>query len=427
VEVDDPMLVPVPPAQKVLPDWRTALDYVRTRSTNYREAELQVDAARGRSRMALATVLPTLTGNGQLQRHLIRGTGPNINDLGQSGGKIPNPATTWNLGASLNAPIFAPRNWFDYKTTRREIERAELQTENAERLIIGGLAEAIVTVVTTERLSEVTRVNLAAALSNLELNRRRARLGSGNAVDVLRSEQDVQDSRAQVVTADEALRRAREALGMALGFPEAWGVPPHIKLDELRKDARQTCSQDSQVQDRADIRAAAAGAAIAERNLESVSYGFLPTANLVSIFTYNSYRSFTNRKRSQWTIGGTLTWHLYDGGRRYGERTLNRSLFEQSEQQLVQAERNAQIEVVQAIRGVHVAEQSLQVAEESQRIALDNAKLARSKFVNGTGTSFDMVDTQRTARQTKIDVTVREFELLRAEIIAYLSLASCKI
>lgn len=427
-QIDDPMLTPVEPAPRVVKDWRTALDSILASSTDYKNAQLQVEIARANSRIALASVLPQLTGTGSLNSHLIKGQGLNfVTQELSATTTIPNPATTYNLGANLRVPLVSARNWYDYATSRMRIGQAESQMDDAERLIIAALAESMVNVVTTERLAEVTRVNLRAALSTLDLSRRRVRLGSGNALDVLRAEQEVAAARAQVIDADEGLRRAREALGQALGSSEPWGLPSSIRLDELRSDARATCKKDQDVASRADIRAGRAAAAIAERNIKSVSYGFLPLVDLNSSLSYSSFRTSVNRKHTTWTIGGTLTWHLYDGGRRYGEQRLNRALAEQSQQQLLQSERTARIEIRQAVRGVNVARQSLAVANRSREIAASNARLSRSKFIGGTGTSFDMVDTERTLRQSSIDVTVKEFELLRAEIIAHLALASCEL
>ncbi len=421
---DDPMLKPVPPPKNILKDWRTGLQEIRNRSPDYIRAQSQVEVARGQSRIALSKMLPKLDANGRVNHHLITeaatGAGAGIFD------RIPDPQSSWSAGGTLKVPILAARNWYDYATSRDVIAQTALSAENAERLIIGGLAESIVTVITAERLSEVTRVNLRAALSNLQLNARRAQLGSGSAVGVLRARQEVASSRAQVIEADETLRKSREALGLALGYSEAWGVRPDLKLDELRQDARDTCTLSSGVGDRADVRAAAAGAAIATRNVNSVMYAYLPTIEFNSVLNHNSYEYFAS-PATTWTIGGTLTWRLYDGGLRYGQKQTNEAILDQRNQDSIQVEREANLEVTQSQRGVLVAQASLSIAKESREIAKDNAQLARVKFLNGTGTSFDMVDTQSTARRTDLDVTVKEFQLLRAQIISFLALATCEI
>lgn len=424
IPIEHELLEPVPPPANIVNDWRQALDLVKTRSPSLLQAHAQIEVARGQSRMALAGALPKLTGTAEYQQHLITKEGIGFDGQPTT---LPLPVRSARVGATLILPVLTARNWYDYATSRDQIERAKLQAEDTERLIIGGLAEALVGVITAERLSEVTRVNLEAALSTLELNKRRARLGSGNAVDVLRAQQEVTSSKSQVIEANETLRRSREALGRALGYSDAWGVTPELKLDQLRADARSTCERSEEIDDRADVRAAAAGAAIAERNVNSVMYGFLPTIDVTSTISYRTQVQFSQALNTNWIIGAVLTWHLYDGGLKYGERRQNKGLAEVSRQTEMDTKLTAQLEVTQATRGVHVARQSLEVAMESRQIADDNAALAKTKFINGTGTSFDMVDTQRTARQTKIDVTVKEFELLRAEIIAFLSLATCKI
>lgn len=429
LDVDDPMLAPVEPPDRIITDWREALQMVKTQSSDYLLAQASIEAALGRSRMALAGALPQLTGTANYGYHLLtseveRGTNPLTGEpVIQT---VPNPREALTFSGSLRIPILAVRTWYDYATSRRTAEQAEITRDDAMRQIVAALAESMVTVVTNERLAEVTRVNLAAALSTLDLNRRRARLGAGSAVDVLRSQQEVALSRAQVVSADEALRRSREALGQALGLAEPVGLTPDIKLDQLRADARSTCEANSDPLNRADVRAAAAGAAIAERNVRSVLFDHLPTVDFVSNINHTTNASIAFVPTT-WTIGAQLTWRLYEGGLRYGEKRLNRALLTQATENTRQAERLARIQAMQATRGVSVAQASLEIAEESHKISQENAKLAKAKFMNGSGTSFDMVDTQSTARQAQLDVTVKEFELLRAEIIAFLALASCDL
>ncbi len=83
--------------------------------------------------------------------------------------------------------------------------------------------------------------------------------------------------------------------------------------------------------------------------------------------------------------------------------------------------------MTQAVRAVQVAESQLAVSNTSRDVALENARIAQLRFLNGTGTSFDMTETQGAARRAALDVTVKEFQLLRARIAAFLAMASCDI
>ena len=121
-----------------------------------------------------------------------------------------------------------------------------------------------------ERLADVSRVSLKSALSTLDLNKRRAALGASSSLDVLRAEGDVQTARALVVATDEGLIRAREALGLALGSPEGYGVTPDIHLDALAEDAHASCHAEPDVGQRADVRAATANLRVSERAKGSV-------------------------------------------------------------------------------------------------------------------------------------------------------------
>jgi outer membrane protein TolC len=162
---------------------------------------------------------------------------------------------------------------------------------------------------------------LNSALLTLELSERRARLGAVSKVDVLRAAQEVAASRTQIIEGHETLRQARETLGLALGSAGDWGVSPSIRLDRLGDDARRVCKQTASIDERSDLRASSVRKEIAQRNIKSTSYAFLPRVDGSSTFTYNTNQfAAATRDHLTWTIGAVLTWNLYDGGLRYGQK-----------------------------------------------------------------------------------------------------------
>jgi outer membrane protein TolC len=422
-EVTDPMLEPVETPAQVLGSWRQAVSLTQSRSTSVATARARILEANAQSRLALSSALPEITGSGSV-RHVLFGQSSSIAGL-PANVRLAIPATVWNAGVSLRQPLLDLRAWHDMGTSKAAVEAAKVSAEDTQRLALGALADTIVTVFTAERLSEVSRVSLRSNLSTLDLTQRRMRLGAASSVDVLRADQEVALTRSDVVQTDESVRRAREALGLALGYSEAWGVAPDIKVDELAVDAQSVCSPISDPEQRSDVRAARLSVEVNERNLTSVRYGNAPSIDLVSDLDYSTQSQ--SGRPVQWSIGAVLSIPIYDAGRLAADRGVNEASAEIARQQLTEATRRARLEAVQAQRSIQVAEANFGVSRQARDIAAESARLSRIAFVHGTGTSFDLVESARRQRESEIDVTVKEFEVVRARISALLALSNCKL
>jgi outer membrane protein TolC len=427
-EISDPMLEPVTPPPDILQSWQQALRMVRSRSTSLASSLKQVELASAQARAAVVRLYPKLTATGTVQQHLLLGKGMNITDDGvDTNVDIPDPSLLWNGKISLRQPLLDLGTSYDVATAKVARRAAQHRAEDVERIVLANVADTIVAVVTAERLAEVSRVSLQSSLSTLDLTRRRVRLGAGSAVDVLRAEQEVTLNRAQVVSANESLRRAREALGMALGYPKPWGVTSNLRLDQLGEDAKRVCSPVTDLSQRADIRAAKTEIEVAERNTKSTDYQLAPTIDLVSDLTYTTSSFTPHGKPVQWTVAALLTVPLFDGGARTAQKQVNSIQIELARETLTQSQREAELEVQQALRSVRVAEEQFAVAQRSRELSRETTRLAKLSFVNGKGTSFELVDATRRYQQAELDLAVKEFEVVRARIIALLAQANCDI
>jgi outer membrane protein TolC len=430
-QVTDDMLAPVPPAARVVSTWQEVLQLLRSNSYTLRTLRAQEDVTRAQSRQTLAGALPTLTGDAGVNYHILKGE-RTVPALAPGGGitttttTAPDPALSWQAGLNLRVPVLALDTWHRRGTAEAAIDAAKLNTKAAERLSVAAVADAIVLTVTAERLAEVTRISLESALSSLDLYKRRAALGAASAIDVLRIEQEVSLSRSQVVAADDAVLRARENLGTALGSAEPYGVTPNIQLDALARDAKTTC-RPTNVLDRADVRAAQANVGLSKRNESEVSKTYWPTVDAVSSLTYWEPESTVNNQHVTWSVGGVLSWTLYDGGLRYGTKEQRVAETRLANEQLSETKRAARMEVEQAFRNVKFTEATLVVAARTREVAAETARLSKISYLNGSGTTFDLVDTAQKLREAQVDYTIKEFDVLRARIAAVLALAACDV
>jgi outer membrane protein, multidrug efflux system len=420
---DDPLLSPVPAPAHVVSSWSDAVGILRSRSSDLRIALDEIDRAQGALRQTLATSLPVLTGSANVTKNVLRKE--LCTPLGLCSDEPIPDAYTYGASVTLTQPLISPRTWHAAKTARMGVDAARLSAEDQARLLAIGLANSIVSVVTAERLSELNRSGLRAALERLALARRRSALGAANALDVVRADQDVATARSAVVSGDETLRQAREALGIALGSSEAWGVPREINLDALEASARATCGVAETLDDRADVAAARVNSEIAKRGVDDVWLQFSPTVNVVSVFSASSV-PFPNQIHEAWTIAGVLTVPFFDGGARYGALHATRAELDQAVQRLEAARRGASVQVTQAKRGVEVAAESLKVAGDARDLARETERLSRVAFQVGSGTSLDLIESGRQLRAAEIQLALSEFKLVQARIGALLALSRCR-
>lgn len=426
--IDDPMLAPVPRPRIEVATWEDALRHVRARSTEIRIAAQDVERAEAQSRIALAGALTSINGVGQYTHNIITNETLQFARGGPTGFttrpvSVPFPDFVTGQLTAVQ-PVFAPRQWYAIGTAHRNEEAALLSFDDAKRQIALGVANAIVGVVTAERIAELNRLGLRNALARLDITVRRTGLGGGTGLDVVRARQDVEVARATLVAGDESLRQAREALGLAIGLPEQVGVPPNVDLNGLEADAKSVCKPARTIDERPDVAALHERAEVGRRLVTDAKLQFSPTVDVRSGVNTTTVDTGA-APNTTWNIQAVLTVPIWDGGVRYGNLRDARAQQEAAYQRLEAQRRRAMIEVIQAQRGVAVAEDRRRVAEQARDLAAENDRLTRTAYTEGRGTSLELVTAAQALREAEIQLALRDFELVRARVLAVIALATC--
>lgn len=434
IDVEDPLLAPVPPAAHVITGFKEVLNLLSNESLTLRIAQQDIERAKGQERVAVAALLPTITATGQATATPFQDfhCDPATDQTCQFQNVAQQRQATFAQGTLRLSEVLSARSFYALGTTAKSVEATKLRAEDARRQAIAAAASAIVSVVTAERVAEINRVGLRAALQRLELTKRRKRLGSGTDLDIVRAEQDAATSRSQIVSGDETLRRARESLGQLFGKSDAYGVPATFTLDDIEPALKSACKT-AKPDERTDVLAAKVDLEVAQRGVTDVKLGFLPTLELsTTLTTSNSQNvsqtsSTTWTQRTPWSITALLTVPIWDGGARYGQIKSANANVEQAKTRVEQATNTATVEATQAQRAITVAEQARTVSEKARDLARETARLSQVAFESGAGTSLDLIDSGRVLRQAELDLAVKELEVVRAKIAALLALSACNL
>jgi outer membrane protein TolC len=425
IVVDDPLLQPVAPAPHELSTFQDALTIINARSTNLQIAMAEIARAEAVKRQTLGQALPQVNATGQVTVNVIRGEVTTISpDTGRPETILLPRSPTALAQLTISQAILAPRTWYAIGTANRNIDAAKLGVAEARREVLIQIANAVVNVVTAERIAEINRVSLRSSLERLELTRRLQELGSGTKLDVVRADQDAALARSTLISGDETLRETREALGLALGYGTAYGVPHTISLNDFEASARSICTP-GRPDERSDVLVAKAILDVNERGVTDTKLAYSPTAVVSTTASYSSETLATNKPYA-WSILGTLTVPIWDGGSRYGATRAAKAMVDEQRARVDATVRSSTIDAEQALRLTGVAENLMRQSQQTRDLSAEVARLTTIAYEAGTGTSFDLVNSAQQARQAELDLAVKEFNLVKARLAALLATANCR-
>ncbi|HEY1816118.1 MAG TPA: TolC family protein [Kofleriaceae bacterium] len=416
-DVSDPMLAPPEAAPQEIKSWDDALAMLR-RAPDYLTSVDAVERAIGQRRIALAAVLPTLTGQGTYQHNFNTESIP----FG-SATLVEPPPTIWaaTIGASWN--IVNPRGIYGVGTADIAINAANLSLADRRRVLAQSVTSAMLDTLAAARAAEIDRVGLRAALERLVLTQTRLKFARGTELDVDRAQQDVAAARSTLISGDESLRRAREALGEALGSSTPIGTTPSLDLGGFEQAIAQTCKLGSDIEQRADVVAARQRVSIADRQIKDAELMLSPS---LAVGTEGGYASaVTLGPLWTWSVGATLTIPFYDGGARYGAMRDARAAADQARQSLAALRIDALVETARTNRAVSVSTAERDVAKQQRDLAQVVDQRVRQGYMQGLGTSLDLVTSGQALRQAELNLALLDFQLAQARADAILVDAEC--
>ena len=196
-----------------------------------------------------------------------------------------------------------------------------------------------------------------------------------------------------------------------------------ISLDSLVDNAMGSCKRTNSLEDRADIAASRVRADIASRGVDDAWLQFSPTITAGS--GINETFIDPGSPNPTWNIQAVLSVPIWDGGARYGALRSARVDEDEAKQNLTALRRNAQIQLVQAQRGVQVAESSRKVASDNRALAAETDRLTQVGYMSGQGTSLELVTAASALRDAEINLALKDFSVVQARVAALLQLANC--
>ena len=301
---------------------------------------------------------------------------------------------TWGGSANLN--IFNGFSKFSTLNSNKSQLRASEATSGYTReLVIEQVSTAYYNLLRNLRLLVVAVETRDQALQELERTETYFRLGSSAKSDVLQQRVRVENTKLDVVVADNNVKLAFVDLAFSMNRPlaSAFGVDKSILETDYGMESV-AALYDEALGNRLDLASTEHTLHARNSDVTTASAGLYPSVNLFGRYTRSDNESpykFGSQVSNTTTFGYSVNWNIFDRMRTWTGRSRAKANVRIAEYELEQARMNVQVEIRQLHFTQLEASKRAAVSRETIIQSQEELRLAQERFRVGAGTTLDVI------------------------------------
>lgn len=312
-----------------------------------------------------------------------------------SGGSLDNYANA-TLSLNLSQSIYREEYDIQLDQADQQIAQAEVSYAAEEQALILRVAQAYFDVLSAEDGLEFARAENAAIARQLDQAKQRFEVGLIAITSVHEAQAAFDQSRADLIQAENALDNAREAQQEIIrqSVDQLAPLTEELPLNPPQPQNPETWADTAQTQN-LSLQAALYGVNFTRMNIALQDAGDSPTVDLVGSHALNLSGSRHGTDAQTTTIGLQLNVPLYTGGAVSSRTRQARFDYQAAQENLDKQRRSVNRTVRDAYRGVMSSISTVEALKASTISARSALEATEAGFEVGTRTMVDVLNAQR--------------------------------
>jgi outer membrane protein TolC len=351
-----------------------------------------VSGAQGERWQALSTLLPNLTTKTSFEAHQIDLKAA----LGITFPGVPHvlgPFGAFDTRAYLDQSVF---NWESIERARSsatQVKSAQYSYKNARELVVVVVVSNYLLVIADQSQVEsaLAQRDTAKALFDQTTDQKKAGLAA--AVDVLRSDVELQAREQRLILARNNLAKQKRVLARAIGLPEGqtFDISTQIVYKALTTSTLDEALQQAYTS-RPDYKSATEQVRSAELQKKAASAERYPT--LSAVVDYGS--TGTNAASNHGTVDAAaeLRLPIFQGGRVHGDNVIADSALARAKQRLEDLHAIIDQQVRDAFLDLQDTAEEVSVEQNAIQLATQTLQQSRDRFTSGVTDNIEVVQAQ---------------------------------
>jgi outer membrane protein len=304
-----------------------------------------------------------------------------------------------DINGRANLNVFSGFSKFSgLSSAKHSLEAAEADLGYTRELVAENVIAAYFNLLRYQRLLVVAVETRDQAAKELERTETYFRLGSSAKSDVLQQRVRLENTKLDVVIADNTVKKAFADLAFNMNRPMAasFNVDSTVLNTEYAVENVSALYTEA-LSVRKDLKSSEHTVDARNKDVTSASANLLPRVDVFAGF--NSYNNespyiFGAQKSGATTFGYSVSWNIFDRMQSITGRSKAKANARIAEYQLEQARMNVQVEIRQLHNSLVEARERAHVSRETIVQSEEELRLAQERFRVGAGTTLDVIVAQ---------------------------------
>ena len=366
-----------------------------------RIAALRVDSAEGDVESARASFLPTLTFGASAQA--------------REPVSAPQKAISESGTLTLRQPLLNLPAIPSYKRAKHSLEAEKHGALADQRDLAFDAAKAFVQALTAERVEKAAEGRVDRAKANLDNAEARAAAQLNSTNDATKAKSDLSSAQRSLVQSKGSLAEARLALSLLVGREITEGLAAPESLSSAAKGFAGSGKElvNGALARRPDLLAAHEQTLAARDSADEPLYRLAPSLDLSGQIQANPDPVGDNTWHSE-TATLNLSWTIFDGGTRYGDRRKRVAQMSTAELNEKQLARTVDNKVRSAMVTLETAKESLVIAEDAVKTAQQNSDETEILYRAGLARAIELTDANASLFDSEVELASSKLSLVEA-------------
>lgn len=366
--------------------------------------EMQIRQSQAMRRQALAALLPQASLSASVDRQSFEA---------ESGGQVFTRNLDWSINGGVRVTVFDGPAYFDYWQAGASADMTRERAQWERHLLMLDAEVAFYTLASAQREVEIAESAVEWREQYLEQAEALKESGMAVSVDVGRARVDVLEAEQALLEAETTLGNAADGLAVLMAEEADGSLRADAELDV--EDLVFPEDADGVSPDRSDFEAMRSGIEASELGRRGAWWSLAPRVDLSLNTNWGRTTAF-NPDRFNWSVTLSATWDLYDGGARYARADAAQAEVREQELELERDLRQANAELVEALREWRSAKASVEVGHEQVEVARENYEQTVAQFESGLVSSLEVRDASQELLDSELGLNQRQLQVQLAEV-----------